>query len=55
MTLKEIYERKRNAYATWRGIMDTAEKESRALTAEEKATCDKCEVEVDQCDVEIAA
>ena len=36
MTLKELYEAKRNAYAKWRDVMDTAEKEGRALTAEDR-------------------
>jgi hypothetical protein len=40
MALRDLYERKREAYAKWRGVMDTAEKEGRALSAEDKATCD---------------
>lgn len=54
MTLKELYEAKRNAYAAWRTLMDTAEKEGRALTAEDRAACDASEKAIDGFNVEIA-
>lgn len=49
MNLREIYERKREAYAVWRGIVDLATKEDRPLTAEEKQTVDNCEATIDEC------
>lgn len=54
MTLKELYEAKRNAYAAWRAIMDTAEKEGRALTAEDRAACDVSEKAIDGFNEQIA-
>lgn len=54
MTLKELYEAKRNAYAAWRTLMDTAEKEGRALTAEDRAACDASEKAIDGFNTEIA-
>lgn len=53
MALKEIYERKRNAYAVWRATLEAAEKENRPLSAEDKAICEKCEADINQCNAEI--
>lgn len=55
MNLKAIYERKRDAYAKWRGIMDAATKEDRPLSAEEQATIDECERVIDECNQQIEA
>jgi len=55
MSLKEIYERKREAYAVWRGLMDQATKEDRSLSADETAKCNECEKAIDQCNEQIAA
>lgn len=55
MNLRPIYERKRDAYAKWRSIMDVATKEDRPLTAEEQATIDECERIIDDCNQQIEA
>lgn len=55
MTLKELYELKRNAYAKWRDVMDQAAKEDRALTSDEKQICDECEKAIDDVNQQIAS
>lgn len=55
MGLRDIYERKREAYAAWRAVMDSASKEDRPITAEEQATIDSCEKAIDQANQDIAA
>jgi HK97 family phage major capsid protein len=51
--LKAIYEKKRDAYARWRDVLDSAEKEGRALTAEDNAICNECEKVIDECNAQI--
>lgn len=55
MNLRPIYERKRDAYAKWRGIMDAATKEDRPLSAEDQTTVDECERVIDECNQQIEA
>lgn len=53
--LKAIYEKKRDAYARWRDVLDSAANEGRAITAEERAICDECEQVIDQCNQDLQA
>jgi len=55
MNLKAIYERKREAYAKWRSVMDAATKEDRPLSAEDQTTCNECETVIDDCNTQIHA
>jgi hypothetical protein len=55
MNLKAIYERKREAYAKWRSVMDAATKEDRPLSAEDQTTCNECETVIDDCNTQIQA
>ena len=54
MSLKDLYERKRDAYAVCRGLLDQAAKEDgRSLTAEENAKYETAEQAMDAADADI--
>lgn len=56
MALKDLYERKRNAYAVCRGLLDEAAREDgRPLTAEENSKYEAAEKEMDAADAAIQA
>ncbi len=52
--LKGLYDKKRQAYAEWKEVMDAAKAEDdRDLTAEENETVDRCESVIDDCNEKI--
>ena len=53
--ITDLYQKKREAYAAWRAIMDTAKAENRELTAEETATVDQAETDIDLCNEGVSA
>ena len=53
--IRQLLEQKREAYAKWRDVMDTADREGRERSAEENEIVDRCEQMVEDCNAAVEA
>lgn len=51
--IRDLFTKKQEAYAAWREVMDKADAEQRALTAEENEIVDRCEAAIDDANTKL--